>query len=97
MLNPVQAAPGQVLHDGLTTVLLGNYVIDLEWRRIESLRHPAIFAAAFGATPHQFDERLVHGTPPQNYFLAAFLRARLALAWRMPSKPIARPPAKSSH
>ena len=76
----MEATQSQVPRYCGAVMLYGDHVIDLEWRRIISLRHQAVFAAAFGTTSHQFDERLVHGTSPQNYLLAAFLRARRALA-----------------
>lgn len=63
MLIPPRAAEGEIARDGWSTMLLGDNVVDFEWRVVESLWHTAVFAAvpcSAPDVPHEccFHERL---------------------------------------
>src|SRR5207244_6004999 len=52
----MKTAQSQVARNCRAVMLPGDDVIELERGREEGLRHQAIFAAASGTAPHQFDE-----------------------------------------
>src|SRR5262245_32224826 len=78
-----EAGQGQVAGNGLTAVLLGDNVVDLERQRGELLGEPAVLAAVACPPAHQVRERWVHTA--QEEALRA-VSARRALEWRMSSR-----------
>jgi hypothetical protein len=44
----VQASQGEIFETGLTTMLLRDDVVDMEWQRVTNRREPAVFAAIVG-------------------------------------------------
>src|SRR5438876_5768078 len=71
----MKTAQSQVARNCRAVMLPGDDVIELERGREEGLRHQAIFAAASGTAPHQFDEPGVHENFPATLLPGRFLES----------------------
>ena len=56
----LQARQSQIFHAGLTTVLAGYDVVDVEGRRVRGCGHVAILATPLCAIPDAADQALIH-------------------------------------
>jgi hypothetical protein len=57
----VETRQREVVRHGLSSVLARHDVIELEWRPVQSLWHPAVFATPGGTLPDLVRQSLVHG------------------------------------
>src|SRR5258708_2886055 len=69
----MQARQRQVSGDREAVVLTGDDVIDRKGDRVEDLRHEAVLAGASGASPHEFDERVIHECFPRTLLPCSLL------------------------
>ena len=62
----------EVVRHGLSSVLARHDVIELEWRPVQSLWHPAVFATPGGTLPDLVRQSLVHGSDGDPHARASY-------------------------